>query len=178
MFEMKQASIFLVMVISLGLASCSQSNFGGGGSVFGSLLSNDEAKQNGKPQSISSTSTQQASTTSTQQSSATQVAAKPRKTMITGGIVKSLIGKKLNSADLSAASEAEYQALEYGKPGVATPWRNPKNGRYGSVVTSDKFRQNNIYCRKYTHTVYISGRPQVLRGFACRNRDGSWENLG
>ncbi|MGH1350017.1 MAG: RT0821/Lpp0805 family surface protein [Methyloligellaceae bacterium] len=174
---MKQASIFLVMVITLGLASCSQGSFGGGGSVFGSLLSSDEAKQDGKPQSISST--QQASTTSTtQESRPTRVAAKPRRTMITGGIVKSLIGKKLNSADLSAASEAEYQALEYGKPGVATPWRNPKNGRYGSVVTSDKFRQNNIYCRKYTHTVYISGRPQVLRGFACRNRDGSWENLG
>ncbi len=171
--EMKQASIFLVLVITLGLASCSQGGIGGGDSVFGSLLSND-TKQESKPQDISSTQRQ-----APQQSSTTQVASTPRrKSMITGGIVKSLIGKQLNSADLNAASEAEYQALEYGKPGVATPWRNPKNGRYGSVVTSDKFRQNNIYCRKYTHTVYISGRPQVLRGFACRNRDGSWENLG
>jgi surface antigen len=29
-------------------------------------------------------------------------------------------------------------------------------------------------CRQYTHTVYIDGKPQVTRGTACRNSDGSW----
>ncbi len=36
------------------------------------------------------------------------------------------------------------------------------------------------FCREYSKTVSINGRPQYAYGTACRNRDGSWEvvNLG
>ena len=33
-------------------------------------------------------------------------------------------------------------------------------------------------CRQYTHTVYIDGRPQTMRGTACRNPDGTWQAVG
>ena len=33
-------------------------------------------------------------------------------------------------------------------------------------------------CREFTHTVYIDGRPQAMRGTACRNPDGTWSNVG
>ena len=32
-------------------------------------------------------------------------------------------------------------------------------------------------CRPFTHTVYIDGRPQAMRGTACRNPDGTWTNV-
>ncbi len=34
--------------------------------------------------------------------------------------------------------------------------------------------RNGLQCREYTHTIYIDGRPQIARGAACRNPDGTW----
>ena len=98
---------------------------------------------------------------------------------VIGGIVGSDIGRSLDEADRRAAAEAEYAALERGSSGAATPWRNPDSGRYGVVVPSAPYKLggNGRDCRDYTHTVYISGEPETLKGTACRNRDGSWTKV-
>ena len=54
---------------------------------------------------------------------------------------------------------------------------NPDNGRYGDVVPSRPYKRGTADCRDYTHTIYIDGRPQTMRGTACRNRDGTWRNV-
>ena len=93
---------------------------------------------------------------------------------VVGGIIGSEIGRSLDEADRRAASHAEYTALESGQSGVGTPWRNPDSGHYGMVVPGRPYQNGGYNCRDYTHTVYIDGRPETLRGRACRNGDGTW----
>lgn len=94
-----------------------------------------------------------------------------------GGIVGSEIGRSLDEADRRAAVDAEYRALEYGQSGVATPWNNPDNGHRGDVIPGKPYKLRDAHCRQYTHTIYIDGRPQTMRGRACRRNDGSWRKV-
>ena len=96
---------------------------------------------------------------------------------VIGGIVGSEIGRSLDQQDRMAAERAELIALEKGQSGVATPWRNPDSGRHGMVVPGRPYRIAESDCRDYTHTIYIDGRPQTMRGTACRNPDGTWRNV-
>ena len=96
---------------------------------------------------------------------------------VVGGIVGSEVGKSMDQQDRLLAQQAELAALERGQSGVATPWRNPDNGRYGEVVPSKVYKREADYCRDYTHTIFIDGRPQTMRGTACRNGDGTWRNV-
>ncbi len=97
---------------------------------------------------------------------------------VIGGIAGSEIGRLLDDNDRKAASNAELSALEKGQSGVATPWRNPDSGRYGVVVPGQPYKKAQNDCRDFTHTIYIDGQPQTMRGTACRNSDGSWRNVG
>ncbi len=94
-----------------------------------------------------------------------------------GGVVGHEIGRTLDEHDRRLAREAEYEALESGRSGAARTWRNPDNGRYGEVVPSRPYKRSGYDCRDYAHTVYIDGRPQVMRGTACRNPDGTWRSV-
>ena len=98
--------------------------------------------------------------------------------VLVGGIVGSQIGRGMDERDRVLAQEAEYEALERGNSGVARQWRNPDNGRYGEIVPSKPYKRGTADCRDYTHTVYMDGRPQQMRGTACRNPDGTWQNVG
>ncbi len=96
---------------------------------------------------------------------------------VIGGIVGSEIGRSLDEADRRYAQQAELSALESGRSGVATEWRNPDSGHYGEVIPSSPFRRDGLDCREYTHKIYIDGEPQAMRGTACRNPDGTWSNV-
>lgn len=93
---------------------------------------------------------------------------------VLGGIIGSSIGRSLDEMDRRAAAEAEYNALEYGQSGVATSWRNPDSGRYGRVTPGRPYERSGVNCREYEHTVFIDGRPETMRGTACRQPDGTW----
>jgi surface antigen len=97
---------------------------------------------------------------------------------VVGGIVGSEIGRSMDQQDRRLAQEAEFEALERGQSGVSRQWRNPDNGRYGEVVPSRPYRRGTVDCRDYTHKIYVDGRPQSMRGTACRNPDGTWSNVG
>lgn len=97
---------------------------------------------------------------------------------VIGGIVGSEIGRSMDRQDRMLAQQAEFAALERGESGRPHQWRNPDNGRYGEVVPGRPFRRGPEDCREYTHTIYIDGRPQAMRGTACRNPDGTWRNVG
>lgn len=96
---------------------------------------------------------------------------------VVGGMVGSEIGRSLDQRDRQLAQEAEFEALERGQSGVSRQWRNPDNGRYGEIVPSKPYKRGTNDCRDFTHTVYIDGRPQQMRGTACRNPDGTWQNV-
>src|SRR6185503_20443447 len=91
-----------------------------------------------------------------------------------GGLIGNRIGAAMDDEDKRRAYAAQVQALENGKSGAAVAWKNPDSGRYGSIVPGAGYQSNGMQCRPYTHTIYIDGRPQVARGNACRNGDGTW----
>jgi len=95
-----------------------------------------------------------------------------------GGVIGSSIGRDLDERDRLLAQRAEYAALEKGRSGEPYSWRNPDSGRYGEVIPDRPYRRGDLDCREYTHKVYIDGRPQVMRGAACRNPDGTWSRAG
>jgi surface antigen len=94
---------------------------------------------------------------------------------VIGGIVGSEIGRSLDEQDRRLAIEAEYDALERGGSGRARVWRSERDGTYGEIVPSRPYRRGGYDCRDYTHTIYNDGRPEVMRGTACRNPDGTWQ---
>lgn len=123
------------------------------GAITGGIIGNSVGRGNGKP-------------------AGTIVGA------VIGGIIGSEIGRSMDRTDRLLAQQAELDALERGTSGQPVRWRNPDNGRYGDVVPMAPYRRGPEDCRDYTHTVYIDGRPQVMRGTACRNPDGTWRSIG
>lgn len=156
---MKMTRVFTLVLLPLLLTGCGaggMSKTEGGtvlGAVAGGILGNQVGKGSGRVV-------------------ATAIGA------VVGGIVGSEIGRSLDEADRRRAQEAEFRALEYGQPGVASPWRNPNSGRYGNVVPGRPYKLHGQNCREYTHTIYIQGRPETMRGTACRQPDGTWRNVG
>ena len=91
-----------------------------------------------------------------------------------GGLIGNRIGAALDDEDRRYAYEAQMQALDNGSPGAPIGWRNADSGRYGTIVPGPYYDSRGLRCRSYTHTVDIDGRPQIARGTACRNPDGTW----
>jgi surface antigen len=96
---------------------------------------------------------------------------------VAGGILGNVIGKDLDDRDRQLAAAAEYQALEYGQSGSPTPWDNPQSQHRGQIVPGKPYQQGSTHCRPYTHTIYIGGQPQTVRGTACRQPDGTWQTI-
>lgn len=155
---MKLHTLFALLLVG-ALAACrpgGPNNEDGGtiiGAVAGGVIGNQFGRGNGKI-------------------AATAVGA------LVGGLIGNKIGRSLDDADRRAAGRAEYLALERGETGVATPWRNPDSGHYGTVVPRRPYRRGAQNCRDYEHTIYIDGRPEIARGTACRNGDGTWQPIG
>jgi surface antigen len=95
---------------------------------------------------------------------------------VAGGLAGNVIGRRLDERDRLLAERAERDAFENGQSGRPVSWRNPDNGRRGDVIPDAPYRQGNGYCRQYTHTIYIDGRQEAMRGTACRNPDGTWRS--
>jgi surface antigen len=97
---------------------------------------------------------------------------------VVGGIVGNEIGRSLDQRDRELARQAEYDAWERGPARQPVRWRNPDNGRYGEVIPEAPYKRGAVDCRDFVHRVYIDGRPQTMRGTACRNPDGTWTQVG
>jgi surface antigen len=91
-----------------------------------------------------------------------------------GGLIGGAIGASLDERDRQAAYAAEMQALESGAPGAPVGWRSDHTAYYGTIVPGPYYERRGLRCREYSHTIYVRGRPEIARGTACRNPDGSW----
>jgi surface antigen len=94
-----------------------------------------------------------------------------------GGLIGNRIGAALDDEDRQRAYMAQMDALERGNSGAPVAWENPDSGRRGTIVPGPAYDRRGTKCREFTHTVYIDGRPQIARGAACRNPDGTWTPL-
>lgn len=96
---------------------------------------------------------------------------------VIGGLVGGAVGNALDEQDRRRAYMAEMEALEYGGPGAPVSWRG-EHGAYGTIVAGPPYvYEGHQRCREYTHTIHIHGRPEVARGVACRNPDGTWNQV-
>lgn len=153
---MRRFVLVAALAAFVPLAACSPGNNEGGstiaGAVLGGIVGNQFGSGSGK-------------------AVATVAGA------VVGGIVGNEIGRSLDDRDRLLAREAEFEAWERGPPGRPVKWRNPANGRYGEIVAEDYYERGGSRCRNFVHRVYIDGRPQALRGTACRNPDGTWRQV-
>ena len=94
---------------------------------------------------------------------------------LVGGFLGNQIGASLDADSQRYNYAASVSALD---SGYQQQWQNPQTGVYGTVTPGPVAVVNNRTCRPYTNTVYIDGQPQVARGTACRNPDGSWQVVG
>ena len=81
---------------------------------------------------------------------------------------------QLDGNDQRRAAEAQLVALELGRPGQPTPWRNPDSGTYGEVIPAPSVSNETNTCRAFKHTIYIKGTVWSLSETACRDRAGNW----
>ena len=96
---------------------------------------------------------------------------------VVGGIIGNNIGKSLDARDRELAANAEYDAWERGAPRQPVRWRNPASNRYGEVEVEEYYERGPSRCRNFVHRVWIDGRPQTMRGIACRSREGTWRQV-
>ena len=97
---------------------------------------------------------------------------------VEGALLGADVGLSLSERDREAALKAEYEALEYGKPGQPTQWQGTRSGNSGEVSVGASYEVNRLDCREYTHRISIDGRPRVVRATACRQPDGVWRVVG
>jgi surface antigen len=151
---MKHHLVTAATAASLLFAGCANNEQGGTaiGAIAGGLIGNQFGKGSGKV--------------------ATTLAG-----AVVGGIVGNDIGRSLDARDRELARRAEYEAWESGPPRQPVRWRNPDNGRYGEIIVEDYYYRGPSRCRDFVHRVWIDGRPQAMRGTACRNPDGTWTQV-
>lgn len=115
-------------------------------------------------------------TTSLTPPPAQQIASAQAMTDISAFIDPAAIGL-LSANERTEASSAQFNALQFGRPGAPRSWSGDK-GASGQVTVGPYVRVNNIDCRDFTHTVTVSGQSYARKGTACRELDGRWSVAG
>jgi surface antigen len=86
-----------------------------------------------------------------------------------GGLLGYGAGKVVEQRDRERAAIALEQDREY-------QWRNSEGNTY-RVVPGPTHYYSGRQCRDFRMFADIDGRPQEVRGTACRRPDGSWEQI-
>lgn len=79
---------------------------------------------------------------------------------------------RLDPAARSAATDAQFYALQFGRPGAPRNWN--AGGASGSVSVGPYVTVNNLDCREFSHRVTLGGETFTRAGTACRETDGAW----
>ena len=99
--------------------------------------------------------------------------------VIVGGTVGAVLTSNLDCEDRSYAYKTYYDGFNSGRPGSRYDWRNPSNGHYGNLrIVSYANDSYGFRCASFRQTIYAQGRPQLARGKACRQPDGTWAIVG
>ncbi|WP_137390014.1 glycine zipper domain-containing protein [Rhodoligotrophos defluvii] len=97
---------------------------------------------------------------------------------VVGAALGAILGNQVGySLDAQAQARAYYAAEAAFDSGRPQRWDDPR-GYYGEVVPYDSYRRGPELCRDFTHTMFVNGRREVIRGTACQLADGSWSVVG
>ena len=92
------------------------------------------------------------------------------------GVLSGKLGEGLPQDALAMASDAEYRALERGQTGMPIAWKSSER-IFGSVVPQQPYSVGPTNCRRYLHTISVSGETRAATGTACRQETGAWRPL-
>lgn len=95
--------------------------------------------------------------------------------VVIGGAIGAALTNNLDCEDRSYAYRTYYDGFNSGRPNSHYKWRNPHNDHRGEFRVGSYY--NDPYgfrCADFTQIAYIQGRPQEVRGRACRQPDGAW----
>lgn len=81
--------------------------------------------------------------------------------------------RQLSETDKNTATNAQFYALQFGRPGAPRTWTG-QNNVSGSIVVGPYVTLNGQTCRVFTHTIIIEGTPRIHEGTSCRLGDGNW----
>ncbi len=95
-----------------------------------------------------------------------------------GALLGILLGGSIGNAIDQLDERCVGQVLEHAGSDQSVRWRNPDSGAAYQVTPGRTWQEEERYCREYTTTVRIDGKPQQAWGTACRQPDGSWERSG
>ena len=93
---------------------------------------------------------------------------------VAGALLGSHIGKRMDGADRMKAA----QALEVAPTGQQTTWRNPDSGNSYAITPTKTYESGGNPCREFTVNATVDGKPETVKGTACRQADGSWKEAG
>lgn len=79
----------------------------------------------------------------------------------------------MSEADQTKAATAQYNALQFGRPGAPRVW-NGSNSIVGKILVGPFIKQNDQDCRSFDHTVIINQVSHNQTGTACRTPDLKW----
>jgi surface antigen len=94
-------------------------------------------------------------------------------TDVTGFVDPTALGL-LSAAGRTEATAAQFNALEYGRPGAPRDWQGGDGVSSGRVTVGPDLNVNNLRCRNFTHTVTVSGKAYSRTGQACREPAAGW----
>lgn len=87
--------------------------------------------------------------------------------------VSSVAFNQMSDKDKIEATSAQFNALQFGRPGAPRNWNGLTNIN-GNITVGPFVRVNNLDCREFVHTVKIDQMPIVRNGTSCRGPDGNW----
>lgn len=94
-------------------------------------------------------------------------------TNVSSGFIDTSAVPLMTTADNSAANNAQFYALQFGRPGAPRTWAGDR-GTTGTVKVGPFVRVNNLDCRDFEHTVKIGAQSYTRKGTACREQAGNW----
>ena len=90
---------------------------------------------------------------------------------VAGGLFGAHIGSKMDEADRLKAA----QALESTPTGQTSAWKNPDSGASYKMTPTRTYEANAEPCRDFTVDANVDGKPETVKGSACRQADGTWK---
>ena len=90
-----------------------------------------------------------------------------------GALVGAEAGSSLNEEDRQRAYIAAQTSFQSGQ---TTRWSNQATGHYGTVDPTPTYTsRTGQTCRNFSHTMWVDGRDENVKGESCRQTDGSWQ---
>ncbi|MBI3041948.1 MAG: hypothetical protein HYY78_03890 [Betaproteobacteria bacterium] len=89
-------------------------------------------------------------------------------------LVSAMVGKAIARSMDDVDWKMVLHALEFGRAGVPSRWRNPESRNTYAVTLVRSYDASDGLCLEYTVEAIIGGKGDRAHNTACRLPDGSW----